>query len=223
MQENTRAADSVDPSQFVSAVPLFIFSPCAVISPRSSVCSSEGALQQQTSWSLHQQATRAEHKHDERPGDNEAVCRVRGKPSGVWVCLHCERHRLRQGFTWDGSGRAEMKVAAKSSCDAQNPKACSYFLDWLISQLGMQSKTVHSQTVILRIPGFNAHTQCWSHRSAHEEGEKRNLVFVHFPAQKRAQLALRQVQRSTVSHFYWLLSRTFELLVWRGGGGGKLN
>lgn len=79
--------------------------------------------------------------------------------------------RALPGMETGGRG-AEMKVVAKSSCSCSKPKSLQLFSGLTDFTTGLQSKTVHSQTVILHIPGFGAHTRLWSHRSAHEQKEK---------------------------------------------------
>ncbi|CAK6971713.1 Hypothetical predicted protein [Scomber scombrus] len=107
-----------------------------------------------TTW----QATTAEHKHGETPCNSEIVCRVRGKHSGALVCLRHERRRLRESFTGEREqGSRDESCLPKSSCDARNPKSLQLFSGLTDFTTGMQSKTVHSSTVILRIPGSNAH------------------------------------------------------------------
>lgn len=151
--------------------------------------------------------------------DLEPVCRVWGKYTRAPVCPCCEHHGLREGFTWETGGRgAEMKVAAKSSCSCSKPKSLQLFSGLTDFTTGLQSKTVHSQTVILHIPGFGAHTRLWSHRSVHEQ--KDFFFFLHL---KQAQFALLEVHRCTMTHFCWLLYKTFERLVWRRSGRAKLN
>jgi len=118
----------------------------------------------------------SEQKHAETPCYAGPVCRVLGRHRGALVCLCCEHSRLRKGFTWDGS-KEEIVVVAKSSFVAQNQKACRYFLEWLTGFItGMLGKTLHSQTVIQHIPGFNTHTALISLERSGERGEKQKYV-----------------------------------------------
>lgn len=136
---------------------------------------------------------------------------------GALVCL-CREGGLYLG--WKQGSRDESCCQIILRCS--EPESLQLFFGLTDFTTGMQSKTVHSKTAILRIPGCNTHMQRWSHRSAHDWDEKRNMVFIPFPSQNRPS-SLCSRQRCTMTYFIWLLYRTFKLLVWRSGGGVTLN
>lgn len=76
---------------------------------------------------------------------------------------------------------------------------------------GMQSKTVRRQTVILRVPGFNAHMQCWSRRS---QLKKESWFFCSFYVQNSPSLLCHRYRNVP-----WLISADYctERLSYRRG------